>query len=253
MHSLIFISDPHIQNIKPFNIDAYKAHRLKQVSPVTVNVELRTLKAFFNQAIKWELLDKSPFKNIKLLKIPERSPGFLTKEDFLVLLNNITQEWLRSIVIFAVNTGMRRSEIVNLKWENVDLERNTILVANSESFKTKSGRQRIIPINLLAKRILITRERISPYVFVNYKGQKMYDNYLGQCFRKSVRNAKLEAKISFHSLRHTFASWLVQSGVGIYEVQKLLGHSSISVTQVYAHLSENELHSAVDRIQISLN
>jgi integrase len=218
-----------------------------------VNVELRTLKAFFNQAIKWELLDKSPFKNIKLLKIPERSPGFLTKEDFLVLLNNITQEWLRSIVIFAVNTGMRRSEIVNLKWENVDLERNTILVANSESFKTKSGRQRIIPINLLAKRILITRERISPYVFVNYKGQKMYDNYLGQCFRKSVRNAKLEAKISFHSLRHTFASWLVQSGVGIYEVQKLLGHSSISVTQVYAHLSENELHSAVDRIQISLN
>jgi integrase len=156
-------------------------------------------------------------------------------------------------VIFAVDTGMRRSEIVNLKWENVDLERNIILVANSESFKTKSGRQRIVPINSLAKRILITRERISPYVFVNYKGQKMYDNYLGQCFRKSVRNAKLEGKISFHSLKHTFASWLVQSGVGIYEVQKLLGHSSVVVTQVYAHLSENVLHKAVDRIKLNLN
>ena len=81
----------------------------------------------------------------------------------------------------------------------------------------------------------------------------MYDNYLGQCFRKSVRNAKLEGKISFHSLKHTFASWLVQSGVGIYEVQKLLGHSSVVVTQVYAHLSENVLHKAVDRIKLNLN
>jgi integrase len=248
-----FISNRYLQNIKPFDIDAYKASRLKQVSAITVNIELRTLKAFFNQAVKWDILATSPFKNIKLLKIAERNPVFLTKEDFTVLLRNIAKGWLRSVVIFAVNTGMRRSEIVNLQWQDIELKRNTILVANSESFKTKSGRQRIVPINSLAKRILATQKRISPYVFVNSKGEKLKGNYLSQCFHQSAQDANLDDKLNFHSLRHTFASWLVQSGVGIYEVQKLLGHSSIAVTQVYAYLSENELHGAVGRIKLNLN
>jgi site-specific recombinase XerD len=75
-----FISNRYIQNIKSFDIDNYKASRLKKVSPITVNIELRTLKAFFNQAVKWDIVEKNPFKNIKLLKIAERTPVFLNRK-----------------------------------------------------------------------------------------------------------------------------------------------------------------------------
>jgi site-specific recombinase XerD len=76
---------------------------------------------------------------------------------------------------------------------------------------------------------------------------------LSNAFTKCVLTSGLSDKLHFHSLRHTFATWLVQSGVGIYEVQKLMGHSSISVTQVYAHLAPSELHGAVNRISVGLN
>ena len=85
-------------------------------------------------------------------------------------------------------------------------------------------------------------------------GKKIYDEWITHAFKKAVVAARLEdGRIHFHSLRHTFASWLVQDGVSLYEVQKLLGHSSTRVTEVYSHLQPEMRHDTVNRIHVNLN
>jgi integrase len=169
------------------------------------------------------------------------------------LLAAIPKQWFKNVVLFAVNTGLRRGEIANLKWDQIDLSHKLIYVINSESFHTKTGKERAVPLNIVALGILESLPRRSEYVFVGEKGWNLDLVRISHLFKQAVIASGLEKKLHFHSLRHTFATWLVQNGVGIYEVQKLLGHTSIVVTQVYSHLSGGELHSAVDRITVSMN
>ena len=93
---------------------------------------------------------------------------------------------------------------------------------------------------------------MSEFVF-SIRDKQIDEDMLTHLFKEYVLKAGLESRLHFHSLRHTFASWLVQDGVSLYEVQKLLGHSNIAVTQVYSHLQPEGLHSTVNRISIPLN
>jgi site-specific recombinase XerD len=130
-----------------------------------------------------------------------------------------------------------------------------IHIQSNASFKTKQGKKRVLPLNDTALYIVESRhgKDTSEYVFT-LNGKKVFDGWLSHAFKRAVRSANLEnGRLHFHSLRHTFATWLVQNGVSIYEVQNLLGHSSIAVTQVYAHLAPSQLQSAVDKISLSLN
>jgi site-specific recombinase XerD len=148
---------------------------------------------------------------------------------------------------------MRRGEIVNLRFQQVDLDRRLIHIQSSPTFRTKQGKQRTIPLNDVAVQMLESKANhiLSEYVFTN-RGSKIAESWLSHRFKHYVRLAKLEnARLHFHSLRHTFASWLVQDGVSLYEVQKLLGHSSIDVTQIYSHLQPEQLHSTVNRIVLN--
>jgi site-specific recombinase XerD len=119
-------------------------------------------------------------------------------------------------------------------------------------FRTKNRRQRIVPLNDAAVSVLRRLPKVSENVFTNTEGRRLKEGYLSQCFTAVVGQAKLRKRICFHSLRHTFASWLVQAGAGIYEVQKLLGYSSVAVTQVYSHLAPSELHAKVGKIDFEL-
>jgi integrase len=102
--------------------------RAKKVSPVTVNIELRMLRVAFYRAERWKLLSENPFKRVRLVRIPEQQPTYLTKEDFQKLMALVTEDWLKDMLVVAVATGMRRGEILNLTWESIDLERRIILV-----------------------------------------------------------------------------------------------------------------------------
>ena len=203
-------------------------------------------------AVDWELIEETPFRKSKLIRLPEQTPLYFSKDDFRVLIETISTRWLQELVIFAVNTGMRRGEIVNLKWENVDFIRKLVLVRNSQQFTTKSKRERTIPLNRRALHTLKERSGSSGYVFTDAEGLNIRDKRLTRLFAEAVRRAGINPRLHFHSLRHTFASWLVQDGVSLYEVQKLLGHSNIAVTQVYSHLQPETLHSTVNRITIAL-
>ena len=166
----------------------------------------------------------------------------------------IENDDVKDLCVVAVSTGLRLSELISLQWSNMDFLRKVITVENSEGFTTKTRKNRVVPMNKPLWQMLARRKEnaISELVF-HEKGRRLDRIRLSKTFKKYVVVAGLNDKLHFHSLRHTFATWLVQSGVGIYEVQKLMGHSSIAVTQIYAHLAPSELHSTVNKISLSQN
>lgn len=261
---LSFARNASLRELTSEHVDKFKAKRLKEktkskhpkeISPVSVNVELRMLKAAFNTARRWKLLDADIFDGVRLAEVPERAPLFLTHQDFEKLIACIKENWFREVVIFAVLTGMRRGEILNLQWSNVDLQRRLVHIESGPSFRTKQGRRRTIPLNDTATLLLSSKQGKSPseYVFT-LNDKKIYENWVTHLFKRYVQKANLaDQKIHFHSLRHTAASWLVQRGATLYEVQKLLGHSSSKTAEAYSHLQPEQMHSTVNRIDISLS
>lgn len=240
------LGDRRMIDITPYDIERFKAWRMEKVSPVSVNIDLRTIKAALNRAFDWGLLSKNPCKKTIPVRVPDNSPAYLNYEDFARLCENIKQKWLLDIIIFAVATGMRQGEILNLRWNEIDLSRRIVRVGNKDGFRTKAGKERNVPLNDMALRIIAGRERTSKYVFVNTNGEKVRRDTLTKTFKKKIRKLGLEDDLHFHSLRHTFASWMVQRGVPLYHVQKLLGHSSIKITEIYSHLEEDNLRSCVN-------
>ena len=253
-HLATIAGDIPLSFLSPLHFHRYKTHRLKTVSPVMVNIELRTLKAAMNTAARWRLLDRSPFERLSLASVPEQIPLHFTREDFQKLVSVIKERWIKEVLIFAALTGMRQGEILSLRWGQVDLSRRTVTVQSNATFRTKHGKTRIVPLNNALVTMLSAKQPESADEFVfTHNNKPIYRNFLIRKLKRYVRMLGLDDRLHFHSLRHTFATWLVQDGVSLYEVQKLLGHSSIAVTQVYSHLQPEQLHATVNRIVVSLN
>lgn len=248
--------DIPLSNITPEHFDIYKTKRIEmKVKPVTINMELRSLKAAFNTAFRWRLIQNNPFNKLTLMSVPQVSPIFFKREDFQKLIKVISERWLKEIVFFAVLTGLRIGEIINLRWEKVDLERRVISIESSPTFKTKQGKRRTVPLNDTAFYILQEKQKneLNNNLVFTLKGNQITVSWLTHRFKKYVVDAKLNERLHFHSLRHTFASWLVQDGVSLYAVKELLGHSDMKTTQVYSHLQPESLHKEVNKISILMN
>jgi len=245
----VFTGDIPLISFTPYHFDAFKSERLKSIRPVSLNIELRALRTFFNTAVRWRLLERTPFE-VKLVKIPETQPTFLTREEFQKLLSIIEEGWFKEVIVFAVCTGLRRAELINLRWDCVDFQRKIIRIESSQFFRTKSGRSRVIPLSETACCLLRRKQYKDPseYVFA-LNGKKIHDGWISHLFKRYVRAANLtDQKLHFHSLRHTFASWLAQDGTSIYVIKDFLGHSDLKITAVYSHLQPTQLHSEVNKI-----
>jgi integrase len=248
------VGNKSLIDYSPRDFDLYKTFRQKYVKALTVNIELKTLRAFFNVAVRWRLLDKSPF-DIGFVPIPEKSPVYLTGQDFEKLLAVVKENWLKEIIVFAVSTGLRRGELLNLKWNNVDMQRKLLYIESSPTFRTKAGKRRTIPISDTAFLILQARQRkeLSERVFT-WDGKNISGCFLSHKFKKYVRRANLSnPEVHFHSLRHSFASYLAQQGTSIYLIKDLLGHSNVETTQIYSHLQPETMHSEVNKIKVGMN
>ena len=149
------------------------------------------------------------------------------------------QDHLKGIVIVALNTGMRKAEILGLKWRDVDIKRNILYLR-----ETKNGEKREVPINEQVKTVLINtlRNSKSEYVF-NYNGKRIID--IKRSYSTAVKNSGIK-DFTFHDLRHTFASHLVMNGVDLNTVRELLGHKTLQMTLRYSHLSASHKHKAVE-------
>jgi len=154
--------------------------------------------------------------------------------------------------ILCLNTGMRKAELENLEWSDVDLERRKIRIHRKDIWQPKTG-ERDIPINQklfdLLSNLKEKNEKVpqSNFVFPDKEGGITKTKYRLQLI-KIAKKANIENLTKLHSLRHTFASHLVMNGVDLPTVQKLMGHSDIQTTMIYAHLSADHLIEAVDKL-----
>jgi len=242
-------------------------------------VYYRNLKAAFNKANDWGYVNTNHFTKIKLPKRQKTAPAYITTEQLSAISEQIKNEVVKDLVMFAFYTGMRLNEIVNLKWKNINLS-SQIITVGDEEFITKGRNQRFIPICEEAlTSILSTKERkndtpqilrmqnplsrrigtscVSPfikkgentlYVFSKPNGVRFTGDYISKTFKDACKKAGIDKSIHFHSLRHSFASHLVQRGVSLYTIKELLGHSSISTTEIYSHLNIDSLRDAVERL-----
>ena len=166
--------------------------------------------------------------------------------------------WLADVVRFGIGTGLRLGELTALRWSAVDLYSHLITVRVTNGFTTKTGHERTIPIEGEALDVLqrLTDKRDSEADSHVFKGlsrrkgtkEKLNDDYLSKRFLYYVRLAKLPEGLSFHSLRHTYISWMIMKGVPVPVVQKLAGHADIKTTMGYAHLAPESLRSAVQLV-----
>ena len=211
----------------------------------------RTLKAAFSKAVSWDYLKENPFKKIKLPRIPKSHPVFISHEEFKIILSQTKERFLQDLFKTAFYTGMRQGELVNMQWDWIDENISTIRIKCTNDFQTKSKKERIIPINSILKGVLESRKfkikntRSELYVFTNSNGIKLNEDFVSKKFKKAVRSAGLNDEIHFHTLRHSFASLLVQKDVSLYVVKELLGHEDLSTTQIYSHLQNQNLFDAV--------
>lgn len=236
-----------ISDVGRAHVDRFKVHRLSEVSITTTNIQIRTLRAAFALLARWDLIDENPFEGVKQVRVPHTPPVFLTKEQFARLRVEIDGQWYEDIVVFAVCTGMRAGEILALEWKHVNMKHRTAHVTSTETHTTKTGKGRVVPLNAMAIETIRKRPQSTIYVFDDH-GHPFRRDSVSAAFKRAVRAAGLPNAIHFHSLRHTFASWLVQDGVSLYTVARLLGHSHTRTTEMYAHLQPETMHNVVDRI-----
>ncbi len=270
---LNYFGDSDLSKIKESHVEKYIAWRSKSVADGTVLREVGMLSAAFNHAIRkhhWRV--ENPCVKADLPKEPKGRVRWLTHEQAKTLVqvanNPVDQKGsslssqykspvLGDFIELALNTGCRRSELLNLKWIHVDLSTRLLHLE-----QTKSGEWQTVPINEDARQVLVRRMRLrdavcpeSPWVFFHLTSA--FNAEVGdrvKSVRKAFSTACKRAGIgdfNIHDLRHTFASWLVMNGVALFEVSKLLRHSSIQMTERYAHLAPDHLHHAVSNLGFS--
>lgn len=217
----------------------------------------RTLKSAFNKAIDWNYIEANPFVRVRLPKIPKKNPMFINETELKSIIDSETNKDMKDFYLLAFHSGMRLSEIINLEWDGVDLIQRVIIVKNTDTFTTKSKKERTIPINETLYNMLIKRvpkvfsiNKIK-YVFEKCEGVKYNPFYVSKKFKKAVLKTKgINHNIHLHNLRHSFASNLVAKGVSIFIVKELLGHKDITTTQIYSHLKIESLKEAVKLLEI---
>lgn len=235
-----------LQNFSLSLLESYQSRRLAEGrKPATVNRYLATIKHMFTKAVDWEMVPEDTFKRVRRVKLSEennRRLRYLSIEESDILVA-AAEPHLKPILTTALNTGMRRGEILGLTWEQVDLKHGFLLLD-----KTKSGKRREIPINSslseTLRTLLVARRIDIPFVFFDPITGRRYQS-VKRAFATACRRAGIY-DFHFHDLRHTFASQLVMNGVDITTVSKLLGHASLTMTLRYSHLSPNHLKEAVN-------
>jgi site-specific recombinase XerD len=203
----------------------------KDASGSTLNVNLNALKF-----LMCEILNKNFFVRIRFSKIPKTLPVVLDKQEIIRLFDAIRNEKQRLIVELMYSAGLRLSELINLKVKDIDLEKRIGWVRHGKGNKDR-------PFIIAEKMVEKLKDHISKYnlnfdsyIFTGWNGP-MSKSYVQHIVRNAAKAAKIKKKVHPHTLRHSFATHLIENGYDVASVQPLLGHNSISTTMVYVHIA----------------
>lgn len=226
-----------IQDMSSSDVERFKGRRLKEVSASTVSIELRGLKAAFNIAKKWGMVNINPVVGVSLPRVINYRPRRLLDSEVISLLNEVDNPEYRDLILIYLHTGARRSELLqpNFGWENVNWEKKTL------TFHGKGDKTRWVPMNETVESILQRRRDAGEESPFNFRPDSVT-----HAVRKYMRKAGIE-DACVHTLRKTFGSRLLETkAADIYEVSRLLGHSSVIVTERhYIDLLDENFHRAV--------
>ncbi|HMQ70129.1 MAG TPA: tyrosine-type recombinase/integrase [Ignavibacteria bacterium] len=251
-----------IKLITVSDIEKFKSIRLTEVKPSTVNIQLTTIKAIFNIALRFNWIHSNPCDSIKKIAIPQKDRLIFSDSEIKLILNNTQKPVIKNLIKFALLTGCRLSEICNVQWKDINFQDLILNVSNKDNFNTKSGKQRQIPISdellkLLNEMLGQSRDHnilslYDPerYIFSIRYGKRLLIEYVSKEFKKILRRCKLPERFHFHCTRHTFITNLIKSGVNINYVKEIAGHSDIKTSMNYIHLVTNDLREAVNCIKI---
>ena len=246
------IAPTHVDRIKKNMGDAGRAERTRRYA-------LEVIRQVFNFARDRNLYyGDSPTSKVKWPKTKENKRlRWLSQDEADKLLDALAakSQQLHDIALVSLHTGARADQIFSLSWADVDLENEKL------TFKdTKSGKTKIADMTGAVKEMLTQKKRgdNDALVFPSKRGGKI--EQISKAFNGVVDDLKLNEgitdsrdKVVFHTFRHTYASWLVKNGESLYTVQKVMGHSTIAMTERYSHLSPDTLKEATKRFESSLN
>jgi len=205
----------------------------RESSPARANRYLALIRAIMNRAVKvWEWLDKAP--HLSLYREPDGRVRYLTTPEIHRLADELPDH-LKPVFKFAIMTGLRRANILNLRWSQVDFIRGQIVI---DSREMKAGRTHVVPITAAIQALLMELVNIHPVYVFTYRGRKMSD--IGEAWNKAVKRAGIE-DFRFHDCRHTWASILRQSGVPLDQLQEMGGWHSEGMVRRYAHLAPHQM------------
>lgn len=250
------------------DIDLLVTAWTKKAKPRTINVRLGTIARMYALAVEWKMVKVAP--DVRAIKVAKDTPRFLSEDEARRLLAGANYNW-KTMMLVGLRTGLRIGELRGLQWSDLDLDRSMLRVNRSDpgtgeaAGSTKSGHGRTIPITPDAHAALISDLELARVKYgakfarslpvwpgaANWQGQRdrTRTRSEGGCVNAitvALRRAGIKDgpndRLGWHTLRHTFASWLVQRGVSLRVVQELLGHASIRQTERYAHLAPDAVH-----------
>ena len=255
---LDYFGNIDLQDITPAKIEDFKRDVKNNTGNknATINRYLQALSKMLNLAVANELINKNPMWSVKKLKENNHKTRTLSADEEKRLFVEIEKGYevtgrdrkiktiypyihLKPIIICALQTGMRRGEIFNLKWANIDFDYEYI-----ELLETKSGKSRKVPISSKLMKVLEEVKNSTEYVFINNETQEPYID-IKKAFHSVLQKAEIK-NFRFHDFRHTAATRMLEKGADIRTVQEILGHSSVAVTERYTHTNAKGKKNAVE-------
>lgn len=242
---LAFRHIDYLSDITPALLDEFaiaQKNQLKGSFAAGLNRCVRALKTAMRQAEFWDLIPPQNWRKVSKFKENKGRVEFHTPEEIKQILQIFNPAW-RLVVLLGCRAGLRRGEIAALKWADVDFANNQLYISPN-----KTEKHRYVPISADLRNALQAAQKGKSIYVINVGDPKKRDSqyFLTAYYLKATKD--LPFKCRLHKLRHTFASHLVQQGVDLYRVSKLLGHSSIKMTEIYAHLAPDDLKTAIEKL-----
>lgn len=238
----------------------YAGYLMNKYTPRSIARKISSLNTMYKYLVdNQKVLDVNPFTSVTIPKINKRLPKFIYKDEIDEFLNSISTETVsgkRDIVIFNLlaGSGIRVSELTGIRFKDIDIENRTIMIHG------KGSKDRIVPFNkttqeklkdylVLSRPVLLARSKDldCDYVFLNFKGGPLTARGVRDILERVLKETSSTLKISPHTFRHSFATYLLNKGMDVRMVQELLGHTNLSTTQVYTKLSKESLQETYNK------